>query len=482
MIRSLCILTTILLIQIHAAALDVSVTTATFKADNVSYVEVYLQVIGKTVTFDTILGDKIQAAVETSVIIRQNDSIVAAERFVLRSPEFDKINDFVEIRRYVLEDGLYEITTNFSDIRDETNQLEVLQAFDIEYGNDGLLQSDIRLLSSIKQEEGQSDFHRNGYFLEPLPFNFYHRYNSTLIFYNEIYNSDKEIQNDFMITYRIKKNRSNDLFDTIDYRHKRLNPMKVNVVMAKLDISDLPSGNYLLEVEVKDRDQNILSKRSTDFSRSNPVADVMLLERSTEDESLSWLDTFSEARIVYAMKALEPTLAGQDVITLNYLLDHPGKLLYKKNFLYHIYTQRYGELGEQGFLQYMEVADAIHAMFKSGMGYGFETDRGRIYLKYGRPDERIRIEDDQGAYPYEIWYYNKILDTGQSDVRFMFYNPELATNHFLLLTSTCRGERQNPRWEYSLYRNSGQNPTDNIVDATVVQDGYRRRARELYEN
>ena len=482
MIRSLLILATFLCFNSPLSALDVSVTTATFRADGISYVEVYLQVIGKSVTFDTTLENGMQASVETAVIIRQGDSIMFAERFVLKSPLFAKINDFVEIRRYVLPDGQYEIAASFTDVLDETNQLEVVQSFDIEYEDGGLMQSDIRLLASIKKEDGQSDFHRNGYFLEPLPFNYYHRFNSTLIFYNEIYHTDTEIEEDFMITYRIKKQISAEHFDTIDFRHKRMNPMGVNVVLAKLDISALPSGNYLLEVEVKDRDQQVLSKRTAHFSRSNPVADVMMLERQEENEELTWLDTFSESRIIYAMKALEPTLAGQDVITLNYLIDHPGKLLYKKNFLYHIYTERYGELGEEGFIRYMEVADAINTMFKSGMGYGFETDRGRTYLKYGRPDERIRIEDDQGAYPYEIWYYNKIAETGQSDVRFMFYNPELATNHFLLLTSTCRGERQNPRWEYQLYRNSGQNPTDNIVDATAVRPGYRRRARELYEN
>lgn len=480
MIRSLISLTAIIFSLNSLNALDVSVTTASFLADKTRYLEVYLQVVGSTTTFDTLSNGQIKAGVETQILLKKNGEIVHAEKFFLRSPEFERVNDFVELRRYVIENGTFQIEASFKDIFDANNQMDVHQEIDVEFDDNQLQQSDIRMLSAIKKEEGETAFHRNGYFLEPLPFNFYHRYNSTLIFYNEVYHSAKALGEDFMVTYSIQKENSGGNADIVDFRHQRLKPLEVNVILAQLDISALPSGNYNFVVEIKDREQNLLSKRSLEFSRSNPMADVMVFE-AEQDEVLTWLDTLSEARIEYAMMALEPTLPGQDVVTLNYLLEN-GKLAYKKNFLYHIWNQRYGAYAEQGFHQYMDVADAINNMFKSGMGYGFETDRGRVYLKYGRPDERIRIEDDQGAFPYEIWYFNKMEETGQTNVRFMFYNPDLATNHFILLTSTCRGERQNPRWELQLYRNSGASQNDNSIDARSVPDDYRRRARQLYEN
>jgi GWxTD domain-containing protein len=36
---------------------------------------------------------------------------------------------------------------------------------------------------------------------------------------------------------------------------------------------------------------------------------------------------------------------------------------------------------------------------------GWETDRGRIYIKYGQPKEVHHQMAEQGAPPYEIWYY-----------------------------------------------------------------------------
>ena len=35
---------------------------------------------------------------------------------------------------------------------------------------------------------------------------------------------------------------------------------------------------------------------------------------------------------------------------------------------------------------YLNLARAVDKKFNSGFGYGFETDRGRIFMKYGAPD------------------------------------------------------------------------------------------------
>ena len=38
---------------------------------------------------------------------------------------------------------------------------------------------------------------------------------------------------------------------------------------------------------------------------------------------------------------------------------------------------------------------------------GWETDRGRIYIIYGQPDEVERNDADVGSVTYEVWYYNR---------------------------------------------------------------------------
>lgn len=43
--------------------------------------------------------------------------------------------------------------------------------------------------------------------------------------------------------------------------------------------------------------------------------------------------------------------------------------------------------------------------FSTPIRAGWETDRGRIYIQYGEPDEIDRHPFDINARPYEIWYY-----------------------------------------------------------------------------
>jgi hypothetical protein len=87
------------------------------------------------------------------------------------------------------------------------------------------------------------------------------------------------------------------------------------------------------------------------------------------------------------------------------------------------------------------------------LGYGFETDRGNIFMKYGAPNDVVSVEDEPSAPPYEIWIYYSFPVTAQFDVKFLFYSPELA-NSYNLLHSTCENEINNPAWEQILYKSA----------------------------
>ena len=128
----------------------------------------------------------------------------------------------------------------------------------------------------------------------------------------------------------------------------------------------------------------------------------------------------------------------------------------------------------------MEVAKAVDKLYADGFGYGFESDRGRIFIKYGRPNDVIKVDNEPSAPPYEIWFYNDFPQTNQADVKFLFYAPELGIN-YRLLHSTVRGEINNPRWQLELY-NAVPNEVSgsNYIDATGVQPNNNRRAAEYF--
>jgi len=72
---------------------------------------------------------------------------------------------------------------------------------------------------------------------------------------------------------------------------------------------------------------------------------------------------------------------------------------------------------------------------------GWKTDKGRVYIIYGEPDEIKRRPDSQYFGPYEIWEYNQI----QGGVSFYFVD-EFRTNQWRLVHSTARSESQDPQW------------------------------------
>jgi len=128
----------------------------------------------------------------------------------------------------------------------------------------------------------------------------------------------------------------------------------------------------------------------------------------------------------------------------------------------------------------MEIAKAVDKTYQRNVGFGFESDRGYIFLKYGKPNNIVSVEDEPTAPPYEIWIYNYLEETKQTDVKFLFYNKTLAANDMQLLHSTVRGEYSNPRWELELYGNDPNTASINQIDGRNASPGFNRRAREYF--
>ena len=80
-----------------------------------------------------------------------------------------------------------------------------------------------------------------------------------------------------------------------------------------------------------------------------------------------------------------------------------------------------------------------------------------MFLKYGIPEDVERHPSKPNLLPYETWRYNRL--GRQTNVVFIFYDPDLATNDYPLLHSTKYGEENNPRWRSQLAAgNAGLTP------------------------
>jgi GWxTD domain-containing protein len=89
------------------------------------------------------------------------------------------------------------------------------------------------------------------------------------------------------------------------------------------------------------------------------------------------------------------------------------------------------------------LARAAHANANFGVlgREGYRTDRGRVYIMYGPPDDNERHPSESELRPYEIWTFNNI----QGGVIFAFVQRS-STGDYELVHSTHRNELHDEKW------------------------------------
>ncbi len=468
-------------ISYSTRALDASLTYATFNAPNQQpYIEIYLHVLGQSLAQEVSTDSLFSSKVEVFILFKQNDKIIKYDKYLLNSPIDEKPIDIYDLKRYGLENGDYDLEITVKDSNDESKKRVFKTPITINYEDNTLMQSDIQLLGTIKQDESNIAAVKNGYYMEALPFNFYHKKISELIFYNELYNADITIGDDFLVRYFIEKVNGNGKTETMMIANKKKKPESINVFLHKLDIKKLPSGNYNLAVEIRNRAGELLSNKKLAFQRSNPYLDLEIAKTVPLDDE--FVSNLSQEELRYSLKAIAPLVKNSEVEVLNYLISNKDSLRPQRRYLFTFWAIESPINPKIAYEQYMKVAKAVDATYKSGFGYGFETDRGYTFMRYGKPNDVRKVDNDPSAPPYEMWVYENFPRTGQNRVKFIFYNPTLSPGDFRFLHSTARGEVNNPQWEVELYRGDRNSLEETDIDSNTVGVGINRNARRIFED
>lgn len=455
---------------------DVSVDILRFKTGSTSFIEASLYIVGSSLTCNPEVST--EYGVEYVIVLKDaNQNIVAGNRYRLSSTGCPKTQDLIDSRRFELPAGDYTFEIEMTDFVDTLNTVRIQQQVTVEKPDNTVLLSDIQLLSTIRAEkDGTSALHKSGLYLEPLAFRYYYPALNSIHLYIESYETDK-LEGQPYMQYTIKPLTGEIPPPMVTYRKIPKQTVAANVL--QLDIRTLISGPYELEAALYDGTKKLITSRKASFSRYNPEGDSIFLATGGLNLDMSFIKNIPDDSLDYHLKAMAPIISSVQMDVLNTILKK-GSVKSKQFFIHRYWTDEAGKFAGQAFETYMRVARFVDELFRSGFGYGFETDRGHVFLKYGLPDDVIEVEDEPSAPPYEIWFYNSFPATRQSNVRFLFYNPSLAKNAFKLLHSTAIGEVKNERWEVELYRDATQETPD--VNTNVMGDNVYRNARKYFEN
>lgn len=443
----------------HAFALDANVSYATFKGiDQDNYIEVYLHVLGKTVNFVREKDSKYQAAVEVTMTFEQEDGIKAVDKFVVKSPLLNSLRipnlGLVDLRRLNLKDGAYLLKVELKDLNDISNVNSYETDIVIDYNDKKVQISDIQLLSNFKESTEEDKYTKHGFKMKPFTYPIYPSSEKVISFFAEVYNTTIIGTTHLLRYYLYDENgEKKPIVGCLGF--KKQQPHQVNVILAQLDISKVPTGDYQLVIEIRDSDNELIQAKSTRIKRSN-LLDYNLDNFETANIEGTFVQELSGQQLRESVECLAPRIDENFMPLLNTIVKSKNEEL-KRKFLFHYWTQ-FNEVDPfASYELYSYLIEEVNENYSAAFAKGYETDRGYVYLKYGAPHDIISVDSEPSAPPYQIWLYNAISDD-QRNVKFVFFNPTLAKEDYVLLHSTAKGEFNNPDWKTELYQTSVDSP------------------------
>ncbi|MEZ4983760.1 MAG: hypothetical protein R2795_01775 [Saprospiraceae bacterium] len=109
----------------------------------------------------------------------------------------------------------------------------------------------------------------------------------------------------------------------------------------KMDIGTLPSGNYLLVVDVRDRERQLIGSRTIAFQRSNPLVDAEELEQALAavDVNDEFVGKLTPEELRYSLKAILPLVPQQDAELVDIILRNDS-LAAQRMYLYKFWLEK----------------------------------------------------------------------------------------------------------------------------------------------
>lgn len=436
------------------------------------YIETRLSVDAWTCRFVPV-GNGYQATVEALLVVRQGDSAVYAKRYTLHSPVITDSNatdfNFLDVQRFSLPTGYYKLELTLRDVNSGNLSETAVQTLPVSFDPEKPSLSSIQLIASATKTTTPNILSRGGYDMEPYCSDFIPEPMKQLNFYYEIYNIQHETGKKGIVTYAYIEDAATGkrMGDAIAVQRAESAPLIARY--STLDISQLPSGNYNLTVEVRDHKNELLMYSRLPFFRANSSTEEADAS-ATGDVSLSFAASLNdEEQLRQYLDALYPIASDREKSAVAEL-NRRNNLAEKQAFLYYFWQRRDEHNAEQLWNEYRERIDYVNRNFSYPRTPGYRTDRGRVYLQYGPPDF-VRDEKNfvsalhlgsgnskMGSghkelghvyyLPYQLWRYNK-LDNDDANRVFLFWD-ELRSSYYKLLVSNARGETWDPLWERRL--------------------------------
>lgn len=460
--------------------------------ENQPYVETYLDFSAWTLNFEQLSADKYQATVEVTLLVTKNDTVAFVKKYDLKSPvtanDTDLYFTFFDLQRFSLPNGIYDLQLTMHDKLSDRQPVLYNDKLVVFYQENKPSMSNIQLMSSATPTKADNLLSRNGYDMMPYINDFVPASMKQLNPYVELYNLDKELgDSPYVVRAYVCRVETGNKLSSFETMIRRKAPKALEAIYLSVDISELPSGNYQLVVEVVGADNQAILKREMQFMRSNPNVQDDALADDLVASSFAALIT-DEQQMDYYLDALYPISSPTEIEQVKELLQM-GTLVAKQTYFFNFWRARNFLDPAADWDYYKKQLDYVEAHFTYPRTPGYRSELGRVYLQYGPPDyirdeksfvsflnisegpnmpnnntngvfssptsaDQERSTKSQGTVhylPYQLWRYNHVR--GDFGNRVFIFWDQYHSGYYKLLNSNAKGELQTPFWERVLCNN-----------------------------
>ena len=419
--------------------------------DTKSTVEIYFSVNQRDLKYvkaeNNYLG---QANIEISIFDKGKNKLVFDDLFGLQSKVTDTnkrnlTNKLIGQQNFSLNNGnfIFKLVGSDNTTADKRDSVQ----FDINISEHDTLKtelSDIQIATGIEKSSNEkSIYYKNGMEVTPNPDALFGMNLKTIYFYLEIYSLKRNFSGDSIYLLTMVSDASENI---IRQSNQSVNSKSdAFVEIGNINIDSLDKGAYTLKLKLLDNKTGQFLEKSKKFYIYN----------SSKNVTSNQLDEKGYLKSEYQTMTLD--MINDEFDKTIYIRTTPEDNEFKKlksldekrKFMYSFWNKRSFNPNSQLNLYktnyFKRVTDA-NSLFKQGFMEGWKTDRGRVYITYGEPEDIDRHPSEADSKGYEVWTYETI----QGGAVCAFAERELNSGIYYLVHSTIRGEYRDDGWKDKL--------------------------------
>jgi GWxTD domain-containing protein len=351
--------------------ISLSLDYATFRQnDTLSLGELYIAIPYTSLSYTDYKGGK-KADFKIDIIIKNRDGdTIARDEFnrVSFLTSFEEAEEraltIIDVFSIPLPKGKYEVALSIEqedNIERAATQIEVQP-----YIHGGLSISDIELAYEISKTDTESQFTKGNYNIIPNPERIYGVNRNIVYLYSELYGLHPSKK--YSLIYRLTDTMGSVITKYPEKRALATYPYLREI--GGINTTGLATGSYVASIQLSQGDDTVYASKPFYVIAREKIPSIL---DGKEAEYYSFIDYIATTDELARYKKTDD----------------------KKSFLQVFWTRR-GEEALSSHIKKVKEAERI---------YGKESDRGRIFIIYGNPDEIKRYIAEAGYPDCEVWWY-----------------------------------------------------------------------------